>query len=356
MLKEIEFPPRPKPYLNIFGAIMHDTIGDFTDQVLYCSSVKELTPNSRLDVYYRPDRPYKQAIIAMAPSIDQAWPAEKPLPVNMFDVSSRRLIEGPPDWYKHWTAQPDLMLLPSNCTFNHMAALPRIARLQVPNRDHYEAELRERVGDSWYIVLHYREVGYEFRDPTGIREANLEQIPAIVDRVIEQGGQVVRIGHPEMVDLEPRPGFIDFKSEDFFLQAHAIARARCFFEASQSGPASLALAQGVPTARCNAIDLRCIKRDQGLIVPQHIIHESGKDVTRELIETHQLDIIYVREHPELSYRLLDLSKLLEALDQLLELTRDSANGWRDDTPPPPRPTIPGFYPGSGAPLLANVIF
>ena len=290
----------------------------------------------------------------MAPSIDKTWPAENPLPINMFDVSSRRLIEGPREWYELGVAQPDLMILPSNGTFNHLATLPRIGRLRVPNREHYEAALREKVGNGWFVVLHYRELGYQFRKPTGLREASLDQIPKVVDRVIEKGGQVVRIGHPEMTDLEPRPGFIDFKSVDFLLQAHAIARARCFFEASPSGPASLALAQGVPAARCNGADLRCITRDQGFIMPQRVIHESGRDLTRHLIETHQLDVRAIRDHPELRYQKLELSQLLDALDHLLDITRDAANGWRDDTPPPLEPPIPGFYPGPAEPYQANV--
>lgn len=40
-------------------------------------------------------------------------------------------------------------------------------------------------------VLHYRELECEFRHPTGLSEANLAHIPAIIDRIISHGGQVV---------------------------------------------------------------------------------------------------------------------------------------------------------------------
>lgn len=352
---EINIPPAPSGKFNIFGALLHNTVGDFTDHVLYCASVKELIANSRLDVYYRPDRPYKKAIVSMAPAIDRAWPTNQPLPVNLFDVSGDRSPVGPEDWYALGCAVPKLMILPSTGTFNALASLPRIARLRVPDRDRHEQVLRGLVGDGWYVVLHYRELGYEFRSPTGLREANLAHIPSIIDRVTGLGGQVVRIGHPQMLELEERPGFIDLKDADFLLQTHAIARARCFFEASQSGPASLALAQGVPTARCNAVDLRCITKDQGIIVPQRVIHESRGDMTRYLIETHQLDVTAILEHPELRYQLLELSDLLGALDRLLDLTRDTADGWRDDTPPPLAPPIDGFHPGAAQHFPAVVI-
>jgi putative glycosyltransferase (TIGR04372 family) len=351
---EINIPPIDGEKFNIFGALLHSTVGDFTDHVLYCASVKALIPNARLDVYYRPNRPYKEAIISMAPTIDRAWSTEQPLPINLFDISTERSPLGPDDWYALGCAVPKLMILPSNGTFNDLASLPRITRLRVPNRDFHEQTLRGLVGDGWFVVLHYRELGYEFRAPTGFREANLEQIPKIIDRVTERGGQVVRIGHPQMSMLEARPGFVDLKNADFLLQAHAIARARCFFEASASGPASLALAQGVPTARCNQADLRCITSDQGFIVPQRVIHKSGKDLTRHLIETHQLNVTAIREHPELRYQALKLADLLEALDRLLHLTDDASDGWRDDTPPPPAPPIPGFYPGPAQGISARV--
>jgi putative glycosyltransferase (TIGR04372 family) len=352
---ETQIPPVSSEKFNIFGALLHSTVGDFTDHVLYCASVKELIPNSRLDVYYRPNRPYKDAIVSMAPAIDRSWPTDNVLPINLFDLSSDRSPLGPDDWYALGCAAPKLLILPSTGTFNDLASLPRISRLRVPNRDRYEEELRGLVGEGWYVVLHYRELGYEFRDPTGLREADLTHIPAVVERVIDHGGQVVRIGHPQMTELEERPGFIDLKSADFLLQAHAIARARCFFEASASGPASLAIAQGVPAARCNGAELRCITKDQGFVVPQRVIHESGEDLTRHLIETHQLDVAAIRQHPELRYQLLDLPDLLGAMDRLLDMTKDANDGWRDDTPPPLSPPIPGFHPGPAQPFPATVI-
>jgi putative glycosyltransferase (TIGR04372 family) len=247
------------------------------------------------------------------------------------------------------------MILPSNGTFHHLATLPKIGRLRVPNRDVHEEALRRLVGDGWFVVLHYRELGYEFRGPTGLREANLEHIQPIVDRVISLGGQVVRVGHPQMSTLEDQPGFIDLKDADFLLQAHAIARARCFFEVTPSGPASLAMAFGVPLARCNGGGMRCIIKGMGFVVPQRVIHKSGRDLTHHLIETEQLDVQAIQAHPELRYQQLELPDLFDALDRILNMTKDATNGWRDDTPPPPTTPIPGFFPGVPQPYTTIAI-
>jgi hypothetical protein len=89
-------------------------------------------------------------------------------------------------------------------------------------------------------------------------------------------------------------------------------------------------------------------------MPQRVIHKSGKDLTRHLIDTHQLDVMSIRQHPELRYQQLELSKLLDALDHLLDLSRDDASGWRDDTPPPPGPPVSGFFPGPAKPFQAAI--
>ena len=195
---EINISPQPTEKFNIFGALLDTVLGDFTEHVLYCASVKELIPNARLDVYYRPNRPYKEAIVAMAPAIDRSWATDQPLPVNLFDVSADREPITVDDWYSLGCARPKLMILPSNGTFNHLAALPKIGRLRVPNRDAHEEALRRLVGDGWFVVLHYRELGYEFRGPSlsHHREANLEHIQPMLQYDRKGGLYVVGVTVP----------------------------------------------------------------------------------------------------------------------------------------------------------------
>jgi putative glycosyltransferase (TIGR04372 family) len=354
---EVPIPPLEEKYFNIFGALLHTPVGDFIDHVLYCASVRALIPDARLDVYYRPDRPYKEAIVSMTPGIDQVWASASELPLNLFDITSTRSPIGPDSWYEHGCATPNLIVLPHVGNYSAMAGLPRITRFKVPDSQPLDEELGKRVGPGWFVVLHYHESGYRYRDVTPARAADLSQIPKIVDRIIALGGQVVRIGHPAMVELEPRPGFIDLKDAGFLLQAQAIARARCFFEVSSSGPASLALALGVPTARCNVVDVTKpgLMKTQGFLMPKRIIHRSGDDMTRHLVETNQINRRSVESHPDLEFRDLELPELYTALDHLLDISRDSDGGWRDDTPPPPEPPIEGFLPGPATAVLSYLI-
>jgi putative glycosyltransferase (TIGR04372 family) len=351
-VSELSIPPFSRKYFNVFGALLRTPVGDFIDLVLYCASVKALIPNARLDVYYRPDRPYKAAILSMAPGIDKVWEISDVLPINWFDMSSTRSPWGPSSWYEHGCAEPDLMILPHTGNYNALAALPRISRFKVPESELLDEELKKLMGPGWFVVLHYHEDGYSHRQVSPARVANLTQIPKIVDRIIALGGQVIRIGHPEMVELEPRSGFIDLKDADFRLQAQAIARARCFFEVSPSGPASLALAMGVPTARCNWVDYSKpgLLKTQGFLMPKRAIHRSGVDMTRYLFETkkHQINRKVIENHPDIEFRDLELPELFTALEHLLEFSRDADGGWRDDTPPTPEPPIEGFLPGPAA--------
>jgi putative glycosyltransferase (TIGR04372 family) len=349
--------PFLKSQVNIFCALLHSPLGNFVDHVLYCASVKELIKDAYLDVYYRPDRPYKEKIISMADGIDAAWPVVKQFPLGMFNSSSHRSVRGADEWYQNGSADPNLFLVPSMCTFNDLAALPRITRLRVPESDRYDEELRRLIGPGWFVIFHYREPGYEFRPNISSREANMDQIPKIIDRIIHLGGQAVRIGHPEMTDFEPRPGFIDLKNAEFFLQAQAVARARCFLEISGSGPASLAQAQGVPQARCNLLDVvgAGVRPELGFVAPKRVITRSGEDVTRTLIEMNKITRKSIESSPDFEFRELSLRDIFDVLDHLLEFSKNSTHGWRDVSPVPPLPPIDGFYPGRTMPVPVSIL-
>ena len=148
---EVQIPPREEKYFNIFGALLHTPVGDFIDHVLYCASVKALIPNARLDVYYRPDRPYKGAVVSMAPGIDQVWASSAELPLNLFDITSTRSPVGPDSWYEHGCAAPNLIILPHTGNYSTLAALPRIARFKVPESKPIDAELGKLVGPGWFV-------------------------------------------------------------------------------------------------------------------------------------------------------------------------------------------------------------
>jgi putative glycosyltransferase (TIGR04372 family) len=69
------------------------------------------------------------------------------------------------------------------------------------------------------------------------------------------GGQVVRIGHPDMTPFPSRPGFIDLAllENNFMLHAHAVARAR-FLVGSLTGTSHLGSALNTPTRITNCVE------------------------------------------------------------------------------------------------------
>ncbi len=98
-------PDRP---FRIVAALLHRTLGDFVDQLLFAASVKELFPNARLDVTYRPDRPHKAELIKLAPQVDGAWPMPEGLSTDYFDTAGNPPVIPPQDWYDNLCHYPDL--------------------------------------------------------------------------------------------------------------------------------------------------------------------------------------------------------------------------------------------------------
>lgn len=74
------------------------------------------------------------------------------------------------------------------------------------------------------VTLHVREQGYHsYGDRVSVNEAELNHIrnapietyAAAVERIIANGGTVVRLGNPGMTEIGHRPGFIDYPFTDF---------------------------------------------------------------------------------------------------------------------------------------------
>ena len=61
---------------TIFAMLLDRTLGDFIYRNLFAATVRLRFRNSRLIVYYRPDRPYKDPIIGLNPYISWAWKSE----------------------------------------------------------------------------------------------------------------------------------------------------------------------------------------------------------------------------------------------------------------------------------------
>lgn len=311
---------------HIFGAIMHRTFGDFVDQLLFVATVKEHMPKSRLEIFYRPDRNYKEKLIQLVPQIDHAWSLENGMPIELFDTAYAPPVNIPQPWIDQSTGFSKLVLTPAMCAFETLPTFPKIAAFQIPDHECWDARLAERVEKRWFVVIHYRENNFGSRKPDPQRDLSLEYTSPVYKAILAAGGQVVRIGHPGMSPLPKEDGMVDLASDDVLLQATAISRARFFMELSPSGPASLALPFGVPILRCNQVVLRRTFEDMSLIMPMRALDSEGNDRTMEVVKNGTFGALRHDATPGITAKLNTTEQLLEGLELMLK--RVKGTGWR----------------------------
>jgi hypothetical protein len=99
-----------------------------------------------------------------------------------------------------------------------------------------------------FIVLHLREEGYFDGYHHKYRNVNVDNYNESIDWLLKQGLKVVRIGHPKMSPMKPRPGFIDLTISErpSEVDIYLCAKAK-FYYGSSSGPYSISFNFNVPS-------------------------------------------------------------------------------------------------------------
>lgn len=343
-----------RPFV-IFALLLDRTLGDFIFRNLFAATVKTRFRNARLIAYYRPDRPYKEAVVGLNPHITTTWrlTGSTPLPMDYFDVMGGPPIRaGTKRWYDSLSAEPDLVLTPSMMDFEFLRSLGPLARFKVPDQlidplraRLIEAGLRE---DQWFCVLHYRERGYQDNRSRPNRDMQASDAAGVIEYITrELGGQVVRIGHPAMEPIAPMPGFVDLsRAEDaFMIHAYAVSRARFFLELSPSGPMALAGAFGVPLARCNAVSLLGPMEAPSFSLMQHIVGPNGERVPKAIAIAKglysELAVRDVIERYGYRFQRNGTAELRAAAQDIAERSAD-CQGWREPPVADPEPLVTGF--------------
>ena len=108
-----------------------------------------------------------------------------------------------------------------------------------------------KVGPGWFAIIHYREPTNTLRSSDQLHDFRVESALPVYDAILRAGGQIVRIGHPEMTVLPERDGLMDLAADELMLQAAAGSHPRFLMELSPSGPCSLAPPFACPLLRCN---------------------------------------------------------------------------------------------------------
>ena len=285
-------------------------------------------PESRLDVYFRADRPYKADIVGLAPQVSSVWPADNPMPMDLFDIAGRRPVPGPEAWHVAGCDEPDLLLTPSMCGREKLGYFDPLARFRVPEPEKWDARLRREVGSAGYCVLHYREAGYAFGRAGEVRNIAAEDVEPVVDLLLRRGVGVVRVGHPEMAPLRQREGYVDLSAAPFMLQACAISHARFFMEISPAGPYAIANGFGVPVARCNALILSGPATDKSIVLPRPILNTAGEVVTSDALASGLDPARFIEANPDHRLGANSLEQIEAVAADLIEATAD-ITGWRD---------------------------
>jgi putative glycosyltransferase (TIGR04372 family) len=368
---------RPQNPFRIFTLALNRALGDFASIVCQAASQKARFDHAKLAVYFRNDRPYKLDILSVCPDIDEIVEMHDgdSLPLDVMDNGFGAPIPPPNRWYSTGWYSPHLLLTPSMSGYQTFGAFERTARFRFADTDvdAHETRLREAGvdPDNWFTVIHHREPSYQHRVAQPLRDVDPATFEAVSNWIIDTlGGQVVRIGHPEMTSFTKRSGFIDLASLgdiDFKHQLFAISRAR-FMLAGNSGPGICGSCFGTPTAMCNNPASFSVWNEQDAIMYNHIIAPDGQRISREVAEKREMYFPSALNHlRSLGYQVVtqsaqELTRLAALMhDRTLDTPKWREQWYTDDQAPRPntlmsatdpihRETIveyPDLAPGTG---------
>jgi len=328
-------PAGEKPFV-IAAFIGTQTLGNFVMNHLVAAAIAREIPGSRMAAIFRNDRPYKAFINLCNPFVDRTVGVdanpEAAFALDWFD--GNRDAPGRPfdaAWYEDGYHDPDLVLTPSmldiwGCKWP--APGFRIPEELAPALGE-TLKARGLIENKWFACIHMRESGYKWREGADAdRNVNPEDYLAMIRHIIEeQGGQVVRIGHPEMTPLPEIDGLFDLSriDDNFPEQAFAVSRAR-YFIGTDTGPTQLAAAFQTPTASTNALGID-LWNPGDVVMLRHVTDEAGVPIPREdLIEVSPI-LGNHRPHG-VRYHANTPCELIEVADHMYRKT-DDCPGWRD---------------------------
>jgi putative glycosyltransferase (TIGR04372 family) len=344
-------------------------VGDTIFYHIFAGSVKRLFDHGSLTIYQRADRDYKSDLLAMNREVDQflvAKPSDEGFEIDSFqiehDIISNReempdYISQDESWISARANRPNLILSPVGMPEELLGAFETPAFLEIPadRVEKLEVELASHGVDPrrWFCVLNYREPGYEHRPAREIKDLNPRPFMELVRYITETlGGQVVRVGHPNMTPFPDRAGFVDLASvkNNFMLHAFAISRAR-FLIGGLTGISHLGSAMNTPTVMTNCVSAPYWAgcwRDHDLALYLNLYDQNGRRVSTA--EQHERKIHasgdLIKLVREKGFKLFPntANELALAVHELMQATMD-CQGWREPRfpeagPPPNRFEFP----------------
>jgi putative glycosyltransferase (TIGR04372 family) len=342
----------PEKPFRIVALLNSRAVGDTIFYHIFCASVKRLFDHASLTIYQRDDREYKIDLLNMNHDKDKiifAKPSFPGISIDSFQNVYDYPASGQPipsyvfrkDYWKNsGSDRPDLILSPEGMPENMLPCFENPAFLKIPDSkfDPLDAELLSHglEPNRWFCVLNYREPGYKYRPVRPTRDLDPKRFKALVDYIIDNlGGQVLRVGHPQMTPFPNRPGFIDLAGveNNFMLHAHAITRAR-YMIGSLTGISHLGSAVNTPTVITNCVDPPYFPgcwRDHDIALFTNLYEPGGRRIS--ITEQCEKSFLGVRKLVDLAnnhgYRAEQnsLAELKMVTNAMMETTMD-CQSWR----------------------------
>jgi len=227
---------------KLFVPITFDTYGDFINSVHLTLQFAARFEHSMTTFALVFNRPYKRDILKLYPLrmhlvVCKTNEALARLNLQFFEPShwadglEYQVYRDPAEIVSnvHWQ---DFVFLPNQQQHVFSPDKPMVP-FRIPEAS--VAELHEglvKLGldeSRWFCCMHYREPNYRWKPVSNMRDCDPDVYLPLIDYVIDRlGGQIIRIGHPEMRDYPPRPGFVDLAKieNSTLLQAYAASRTR----------------------------------------------------------------------------------------------------------------------------------
>ena len=247
-------------------------VGDAIFFHIFSASVKNLFNHADLTYFQRNDRDYKIYLMSMNANVVTQLcfdDDDTTISIDSFqrigDIASMgdalpKYVFNKKEWFDSNSNKANLVLSPTGMPEIMLTSFDQPAYLRIPEAQ-VESLSQELVSSGldpkrWFCVLNYREPGYRFRPPRDLRNLNLAPFIELTQDIIKKlGGQVVRVGHPNMSAFPKRDGFVGLAplEDNFALHAFAISRAR-FLVGSLTGISHLGSVVDTPTLITNCSD------------------------------------------------------------------------------------------------------
>jgi len=333
-------PERP---FRICANLNSRSFGDFINGLLFTNTMANHFDNHQTTIVYKNDAEFKRDLVKFVPGANIiAIDENSILPsLEMLNASAPVLWDQSfEEWFKLGLNQQDLLLTETMAAPPLLYRFDRIAHLEIPadisNSCKDMLISRGISPDRWFCCVFCREPGYKYK-PGGknFRDADPSVFIAATKHIIEQlGGQVVRLGHPQMTKFPDFDNFVDLSRDDdsHVLQSFAVSRSR-FLLSTPSGPGAIAYAFDVPTAYANAVDMWCsspkiIHRTVDVITPDGAVINQQEYKKRGLSKLKLLNLLNEKSDYRVVQNSADIVKLLA--DAIFQSTKETL-GWRTNT-------------------------